>query len=658
LPLKPSADQTPHEEIAQLRARLEEAEDLLRAIRSGEVDALLVESPTGPQVFTLQGLDAESNRFRGEILDQVSDAVIAVDDDQRVTYLNAAAARQYGVSDSEVLGHRLSEVYEVRWLNSGDEAAAATTLRENNHWRGEELHVTRDGEVICVEASVTRLHTGRGARPGLLSVIRDITERKEAEAALRQNAALFAKVVEQAPGGVYVVDAQFRVHQVNPKALPVFASAQPLIGRDFDEVLAIVWGPEFGSEIGGIFRHTLTTGEQYISSVVSRVRHDINEEQAYEWETQRVTLPDGQYGVICYFTDVTERLRAENALRESEERMRLATEATGVGIWEWNVRTDRIRWDAQMFRIYGIEPTADGFVPYSKWSGAVVPQDLPEQEAILRDTVHRIGRSSRSFRIRRDHDGARCDIDAVETVRTNAQGQAEWVVGTNLDVTDRQEAEAELKASLHEKDVLLSEVHHRVKNNLQIVSSLLNLQARRITDPAMIAVFASTRDRVWAMAAVHQQLYERGNFAQINLALHLEKLTRMLMQAHAVTIEPVLELAPVAVNLKVAVPLSLIANELIVNSLKYAFLGRRKGTLTVGLQTTASGSGLEADSPPQHELRISDDGPGIPLAFDVATTTTLGLRLVRDLSRQIRGEVEIENPPIGTSIVVRWPMAG
>jgi len=634
-----------------LRSQLDEAEQMLRAIRAGEVDALIVESAAGPQVFTLQGLDAESNRFRGEILAQVSDAVIATDDEGRVTYLNAAAELQYGVTDSEVLGRSLNEVYEVRWLDPGDEAVEKTTLREAGCWRGEKLHLKPNGEVICVESSVTRLHTGRGARPGLLSVIRDITERKEAEAALAQNAALFSQVVEQAPGGVYVVDSQFRMHQINAKALPVFACAHPLIGRDFNEVLEIVWGPEFGPEISEIFRHTLTTGERYISSGFFHVRHDIGVEQAYEWETQRLTLPDGQYGVICYFTDVTERLRAEIALRESDERMRLATEATGVGIWEWNLHTDRVRWDAQMFRIYGIEPTSDGFVPYSTWRGTVVPQDLPEQEAVLHDTVQRIGSSSRSFRIRRKDDGACRHIDAVETVRTNAEGKAEWMVGTNLDVTDRQEAQAKLKASLREKEVLLSEVHHRVKNNLQIVSSLLNLQGRRITDPAMTEVFASTRDRVWAMAAIHQQLYERGNFAEINLAAHLEKLTRMLMQAHAVTVEPVLELAPITVNLKLAVPLSLIANELIVNALKHAFAGRRKGTLTVGLRTSGTSDGS------QHELRISDDGPGLPPAFDISTTQTLGLRLVRDLSRQIRGEVVIESPGTGTSIVVLWPSA-
>jgi len=420
-------------------------------------------------------------------------------------------------------------VYDVRWLDPGDEAVEKRALRETGWWRGEKLHLKRNGEVICVESSVTRLHTGRGALPGLLSVIRDITGRKEAEAVLAQNAALFSKVVEQAPGGVYVVDAQFRMYQINAKALPVFASVDPLIGRDFDEVLAIVWGPEFGPNIAEVFRQTLATGERHISAGFSHVRHDIGAEQAYEWETQRVTLPDGPYGVICYFTDVTER----------------------------------------------------------------------------------------------------------------------------------QEAEAELKTSLREKEVLLSEVHHRVKNNLQIVSSLLNLQLRRITDPSMIDIFASTRDRVWAMAAVHQQLYERGDFAEINLAAHLEKLTRMLMQAHAVTVEPVLELDPVTVNLKLAVPLSLIANELIVNALKYAFAGRRKGTLTVGLRSNGPIDGLRANGPQQqqqqHELRIADNGPGLPSGFDLATTTTLGLRLVRDLSRQIRGEVEIQSPVSGASIVVRWP---
>lgn len=134
-------------------------------------------------------------------------------------------------------------------------------------------------------------------------------------------------------------------------------------------------------------------------------------------------------------------------LRASEQRMRLATEATGVGIWEWNIITDQIYWDAQMFRIYGITPTPNGMIAYNTWSGAVLPEDLPRQEAILKETAQQGGQSSREFRIRRPESGeCRC-IQAVETVRTNATGQIEWVVGTNLDVTERRLADIALRES-------------------------------------------------------------------------------------------------------------------------------------------------------------------------------------------------------------------
>jgi len=139
----------------------------------------------------------------------------------------------------------------------------------------------------------------------------------------------------------------------------------------------------------------------------------------------------------------------------SEQRMRLATEATGVGIWEWNVITDKIRWDAMMFLIYGIAPTPDGVVQYSDWREAVLPEDLDKQETVLRNTVQRLGSSSRNFRIKRRNDGQCRVIDCVETVRTNEKGEAEWVVGTNLDVTDRKRAELELVESKRKLDLAM-----------------------------------------------------------------------------------------------------------------------------------------------------------------------------------------------------------
>ena len=209
-------------------------------------------------------------------------------------------------------------------------------------------------------------------------------------------------------------------------------------------------------------------------------------------------------------------------------------------------------------------------------------------------------------------------------------------------------ANAALNASLHEKEVLLAEVHHRVKNNLQIVSSLLNLGGRELTDPALLQVLSSTRDRVGAMAAVHERLYESGDFAKIDLSVLLGSLVRLLIRAAApagVTVRPVLRLDTVIANLNTAVPLSLLANELITNALKYAFAGRREGSLTLDLRADGE----------HHELRIADDGPGLPADLNPSTTSTLGLLLVRDLARQIRGELEIDSTASGTSVVVRWP---
>jgi PAS domain S-box-containing protein len=142
--------------------------------------------------------------------------------------------------------------------------------------------------------------------------------------------------------------------------------------------------------------------------------------------------------------EVAQRKQVEAALRDNEQRMRLAVETTRVGIWEWDLNTNRIRWDPEMFRLYGLPPTANGCVSYDVWRSAVLAEDIELQEASLRDTVRRKGKGAREFRIRRAQDGAVRHIQAVETVRLNQAGDAEWVVGTNFDITERKEAEAAL----------------------------------------------------------------------------------------------------------------------------------------------------------------------------------------------------------------------
>ncbi|WP_280151300.1 PAS domain-containing sensor histidine kinase [Piscinibacter sp. XHJ-5] len=167
------------DEIEQLKIRLAEAEETLQAIRNGEVDALVV----ADKLYIVEGIEAASNRFRGEVMAQIDDAVIAVDNEHRVIYFNAAAERQYATAASDALGHPLGAIYEYRWLHPGDEASAYEALQSTGSWRGRNIHVKKSGEQIHVESTVTVLRDGGGSPSGLLAVVRDVTDRVRADEA-------------------------------------------------------------------------------------------------------------------------------------------------------------------------------------------------------------------------------------------------------------------------------------------------------------------------------------------------------------------------------------------------------------------------------------------------------------------------------------------
>jgi PAS domain S-box-containing protein len=148
--------------------------------------------------------------------------------------------------------------------------------------------------------------------------VSDITSRKQAEEVLRQHETLFADLVEQAPVGVFVADGKLRLQQVNPKARPAFGNIRQLIGRDLSEIMHILWPAKSADDVLEHFRHTLQTGKTYLSSDFSERRRDIGVTEFYEWQIQRITLPAGQHGVVCFFTNITGRKKAEAAQRRLE----------------------------------------------------------------------------------------------------------------------------------------------------------------------------------------------------------------------------------------------------------------------------------------------------------------------------------------------------
>ncbi|HEU4682948.1 MAG TPA: histidine kinase dimerization/phosphoacceptor domain -containing protein [Nitrospira sp.] len=206
---------------------------------------------------------------------------------------------------------------------------------------------------------------------------------------------------------------------------------------------------------------------------------------------------------------------------------------------------------------------------------------------------------------------------------------------------------AQLKASLHEKDILLREIHHRVKNNLQVISSLIDLQADRLADSSLKSLFRDTRDRVRSMALVHEKLYQSADLAHTELGAYVRNVMKELFLAHGEVSSKVrlsMELDSVFLPVDMAIPCGLILNELATNSLKHAFGGRDSGTIHIELKQAGQKSVL---------LLFQDDGRGFPHGLDWHAAESLGLRLVRMLSKQLHADLQLRNGT-GTTFELRF----
>jgi PAS domain S-box-containing protein len=216
------------------------------------------------------------------------------------------------------------------------------------------------------------------------------------------------------------------------------------------------------------------------------------------------------------------------------------------------------------------------------------------------------------------------------------------------DITQRVAAEERLKASLHEKEALLKEIHHRVKNNLQVVSSLLGLQSRTIQDPEMRKRFQESQNRIHSMALLHESLYQSENLSQIDFPDYIRQLAAHLFRSYGVNerVRLKTDLDKLDLTLDTAVPCGLIINELLSNSLKYAFPNGRSGVIRIAMRE---------ESESRIRLVVADDGIGLASDLDWTTTPTLGLRLVRTLGQQLGATVEV-NSRNGTEVQLAFPM--
>jgi PAS domain S-box-containing protein len=339
--------------------------------------------------------------------------------------------------------------------------------------------------------------------------------------------------------------------------------------------------------------------------------------------------------------DITHLRRMEEALVDSEERYRSIFEQSIDAVLLSDPGGTILAANPEACRIFG--RTEEELCRLGR-KGIIDENDPRLKEALKERTIRKKYKGELIF-LRKD--GTTFPGEVSSALFINKDGD-EKTINIIRDITERKKTHDRLVASLKEKETLLQEIHHRVKNNLQVISSLLSLQGHRLAEHEQRAMFQDSQNRIKSMALVHEQLYQSADLSTIHFEEYLQKLTAMLFRSYDNTSRNIrLHIAAKGIVLPVAkaVPCGLIVNELVTNALKHAFSQNRSGT--INLEIVAKGN--------QYRLTVQDDGVGLPEGLDLLRSESLGLQIVQVLVKQLDGEWEIDKKE-GTCFIIHFSM--
>lgn len=367
--------------------------------------------------------------------------MVYVSPDGNITAVNERMCELTGYSADELVRMKVQDLTHPADREHDAELVNPFLRGETPSYENEKRYLRKDGGIRWV-AVVARMVTDAEGRPiHTVGVVQDVTDRKAIAEQLLESEEFNRTVLESSPDCVKVLDASGRLLMMNGPGLCAMEIDDPalFLGKNWWDLWPEQCRPQIETALDQVLHGEVAHFEGFCPTAKGTPK-------LWDVGVAPVRSANGAIErIVAISRDVTERKLTEVALAQGEARIRLATEATGVGIWEWNVITGKVRWNTQMFRIYGIDPTDDGLVEYSTWTGAVLPEDLPRQEEMLQKTIRGLENSCREFRIRRPNEREYRHIQSVETVLTNAYGQAEWLLGTNLDITERKQADQDLR---------------------------------------------------------------------------------------------------------------------------------------------------------------------------------------------------------------------
>jgi PAS domain S-box-containing protein len=574
-------------------------------------------------------------------LDNTFDCVFMFEPDTfKFTYVNKGAVKQVGYSNNELFNMTPLDIKPEFTISTFREMVEPLMKGIKSHHTFETIHRHKNGNDIPVEI-VLQFVGSTYLKGKFIAIVRDITERKQAEEALKISEEFLKKAQEIGHIGSWHLDIGKNILTWSDEEYRIFGHTPQSFGATYEAFLEAVH-PDDREMVNKTYTVAITNKTPYecihrvlrpdgdIRTVLER-SEDIVDESGKTIHSMGMTL------------DITELKEVEAKLAISERKFRELAEFLPEALFEADTRGMVTYANNKAFEITGYSP--EDLNAGLDCIGMVIPEDRERATSNFQKSLQgkRIGGTEYTMAKK---DGSLFPVMIITSCIIE-DGKSIGIRGVISDISRNKKYEKQILNSLKEKEILLKEVHHRVKNNMAVISSLLGLQAEYIDDKKYLDMFNESNSRIRSMALVHEKLYKSEDFSHIDVRDYIETLAQSIKSTFAgdADISSMIEVEDVQLDIDVLIPCGLIINEILTNAYKYAFNNHESPEINISI--------FKADKE-NVQISISDNGKGFPEGFDLSKSRGLGLKLVNILVKQINGKFDVKSTQ-GVAFTITFP---
>ncbi|MDI6402189.1 PAS domain S-box protein [Balneolaceae bacterium ANBcel3] len=583
-----------------------------------------------------EALRKSEEKFRS-LVENLNEIIYVLDKEARIAYISPNIQAISGYSAAELIGKCFVDIVHPDDKEGRIEQfqKILSGVKEATEYR----FITKDQRVLWMRTAAKTVFE-EGKPVGVRGVLTDITDRKIAELELEASTNLLNGIFHSIDDGICVLEPDFTIRSVNHAMKRWFSHEMPLVGKKCYEAFQ---GRNEPCEVCSCAQ-SLQENRRAVEIIPFVKKGDTNgwlEQFSYPLHDSKGNVS----GVVEFVRDVTDRILSEEALKSSEKKYRSLFENLTTGFALHSVLYDD-QGDVSDYRFEEVNPAFENMMGLNAASviGKTLSNVLPESESGWKSLFDQVIETGNPVSKQNYNPLIGKYFDSW--VFKPEEGKIAVVFS---DITGRIKAEKVINENLREKNVLLSEIHHRVKNNMAVISSLISLQSEfGLGNKSPETMLQETQNRIKSMALVHEMVYESDNFAVINFSDLLQRVISNLEKIYVrndreISIQLIADDAMLDINN--SIPLSLLVNELVLNAYKHAFNDCQKGNIEVRLEKKKD----------RLTLIVEDNGGGVEDPEQLHMQGSFGYTLIHGLVQQVRGHIEIESKKTGLKIRVSLP---